>query len=530
MKKIIVLAMVALVSTMSFAQTDNSEILRIHKKDKTYTGVLLNQINDIAFEKVEPMEMVVDVEKVTNNEMIIDFKMPEKCKKWYLKVSTEKLNGTHAELRKQITEAHNNEYTTDQYLKFQNCVPNTDYYFYILMFDEDEVPSGITEVKVTTLAVVADFEISYEVEGNEIKMNVTPAYKDSVYLFEMYTREEAPNDADVVPKLRKQIDHLVEVAQQTGFSVEDLLAEYTTKNKGEKVFKSLKENTEYVGFALYINPKTGEFLSEPVIKSVKTEKVKPSDNKITIEVSDIKPRSVEVHFKTTNKDRYAMAFFKWSGKWKTYSDEEIVDILTMPTYAQYIRIYEGDKDVQLPNLSPETEYCVVAFGYSGGVATTPLVKKFFTTAKIKVADVSFSLIYNKYYDGDELIQAYPGKFDGAEGKAVLPVKVKITGEATKFYYGLYSEDLTDPSSRTDEDLANELLTYGISDAETAFFVPYETVCTAVGYAVDAEGNHGPVYRQRIYLTKSGVSPVSELKTTNFKIKKILESHNTSKER
>ena len=55
MKKIIVLAMAALVSTVSFAQTDNNEIIRIHKKDNTQKGVLLNQISNITFEKIEKL-------------------------------------------------------------------------------------------------------------------------------------------------------------------------------------------------------------------------------------------------------------------------------------------------------------------------------------------------------------------------------------------------------------------------------------------------------------------------------------------
>lgn len=152
MKKIIVLAMAVLVSTVSFAQTDNNEIIRIHKKDNTQKGVLLNQISNITFEKIEKLEMTVDVETVTDKEMIIDFQMPAKCKKWYLKISNEELTGTESEIRKNIIEAHNNEFTSGQYLKFQNVTPSTDYYFYMLLFDEDDMPAGITMKKVTTPA------------------------------------------------------------------------------------------------------------------------------------------------------------------------------------------------------------------------------------------------------------------------------------------------------------------------------------------------------------------------------------------
>ena len=45
MKKIIVLALAALGFTYASAQTENSEIVRIHKIDHTHKAVLLSQVN-----------------------------------------------------------------------------------------------------------------------------------------------------------------------------------------------------------------------------------------------------------------------------------------------------------------------------------------------------------------------------------------------------------------------------------------------------------------------------------------------------
>ncbi len=133
----------------------------------------------------------------------------------------------------------------------------------------------------------------------------------------------------------------------------------------------------------------------------------------------------------------------------------------------------------------------------------------FTTGKNEVANITFKLEHDKYYDGTKMAELYPNDYAGAAGCAVLPVKVKIDGAAVSYHYGLYAEDVLDPSSRSDEDLIGELMYYGISSEESAFFVPYGQVCTAVGYAVDADGNYSPVFRERIYLTEEGVSPLND---------------------
>ncbi|MCI6160632.1 MAG: hypothetical protein MR681_04755 [Prevotella sp.] len=353
-----------------------------------------------------------------------------------------------------------------------------------------------------------DFEISYQVNSSEIIMDITPAYEDSTYIFSLYDREKVPTDEDVEKEFRTEIDHLLNTTSQMGLTVEEALAQLVAKKHTQTSFTSLKENTEYVGFALYIDTKTGQFLSKPVVVSVKTEKAKPSDNKLSIEVSDIKARKATVHFTTTSNDQYAFVYLKWEN-WKTYSEEEILNTLTESSYKPYLTLCQGNYSVPLTGLSPETEYAVVAFGYSGSVVTTPMTKAMFTTGKNEVANITFKLEHDKYYDGTKMAELYPNDYAGAAGCAVLPVKVKIDGAAVSYHYGLYAEDVLDPSSRSDEDLIGELMYYGISSEESAFFVPYGQVCTAVGYAVDADGNYSPVFRERIYLTEEGVSPLND---------------------
>ena len=107
MKKIIVLALAALGFTFASAQTENSEIVRIHKNDHTSKAVLLSQVKDITFEKITPLKMDVDFENIKSDEYTADFKMPAGCKRWLLKIATTPLTGTEAEKREQVIIAHN---------------------------------------------------------------------------------------------------------------------------------------------------------------------------------------------------------------------------------------------------------------------------------------------------------------------------------------------------------------------------------------------------------------------------------------
>ena len=147
MKKIIVLALAALGFTYASAQTENSEIVRFHKTDHTNKAVLLSQVKDITFEKITPLKMDVDFENIKSDEYTVDFKMPAGCKRWFLKIATTPLTGTEAEKREQVIVAHNNEFTEGKYFRMQNAEPSTTYYFYMLLFDEDDVAVGLSEAR-----------------------------------------------------------------------------------------------------------------------------------------------------------------------------------------------------------------------------------------------------------------------------------------------------------------------------------------------------------------------------------------------
>lgn len=132
----------------------------------------------------------------------------------------------------------------------------------------------------------------------------------------------------------------------------------------------------------------------------------------------------------------------------------------------------------------------------------------FVTPKAVVADVKATVEFDKYYDCYELSQLDPS-FPPAPF-ALVPLKLKIEGEAAGFYYYAFEEDMTDTEKYPDIKVINQLLSYGES-SEMSFDYQsfYDTDLTVVAVAVDADGNYGPVFRRKIYVTKENVSPAEE---------------------
>ena len=125
-----------------------------------------------------------------------------------------------------------------------------------------------------------------------------------------------------------------------------------------------------------------------------------------------------------------------------------------------------------------------AFGCEAYTPTTRLFKTYFTTQEAYVGEVSFELIFDKYYDGAELEELYPADFAGASGNAVLPVRA-YTEKGTGFYYGIYDGDYTDLEEWPDQLIIDNLIYNGVTEPYGNYAIPYNTTRTALGVAYDA---------------------------------------------
>ena len=102
MKKIITMAIAALLSVTAFAQEKKDNVIRITTTDNESEIMMLNTVESISFEEVTPLTMDIEVSNITKNSMDIDFPMPEGCKYWLMCIQKEEIYGTYAEKRQEV--------------------------------------------------------------------------------------------------------------------------------------------------------------------------------------------------------------------------------------------------------------------------------------------------------------------------------------------------------------------------------------------------------------------------------------------
>lgn len=250
----------------------------------------------------------------------------------------------------------------------------------------------------------------------------------------------------------------------------------------------------------------GLFVSDVATDEFRTDGLF-SDNVIEVEITDITPDGASYSISTTNDDPYVMYYIQAS-MWEDWSDEDIIRNLIEYYDVEENNVYRGDKSGTITGLMTKTKYVMYTFGCESGTATTSLGKTFFTPESGS-SDVTFTLKFDKYFNGDDLIAAYPEEesYKQYAGKAVLPVKAEVSDPSATYLYYVYSVDY---SEYGDDVLYSSLLNgTGLSEPSYVFSRNFGRVCTVAGFAIDEDGNNGPLFRTSIEFTLEGASPISE---------------------
>lgn len=400
--------------------------------------------------------------------------------------------------------------------------PNTEYVVYAYGVDpgNSDRLTDIVRTNVTTLEEekeVIVFNISAEVDGITAEVTVTPQNYEGYYYCEYYETSSLNPDQPLLDICSTSFyDNVVSIYLTYGYTNEQILER--TCSKGEKAFQfsNLKEDTEYTIVAYAVNENL-EVYADPT----KTEIVSgnlASDNVIAITVSDIKERSANVSITTTNDDLYV--YFDLDPEELAeagQTDGEILEYIKSNYYLGFG--YSGDLSFTLDNLSPATTYTIVAFGYTSGTVTTDLVRKDFTTEEAVTSDVTIVLDCDRYYDIAEIYEIDPSAVSGWDRfyDIYLPVKPVVQnadGEDVDLFYTVYEYDSsfdTATEQELQERIYNNACLGKPKDPQGELFTFYydETVI-AIGFAVDADGNWGPLYKSEPFtVTADGVSDAQE---------------------
>lgn len=402
-------------------------------------------------------------------------------------------------------------------------LPGTEYYVYAYgLTVSGERTTDIYKEQFETVSVPKidmTFTMDAVLTGPLCDLSVIPSDNEQRYVIGMYASDGVPDAETAVKMYQQYILDMIAMYEVMGMTPEEIVAGLSAVGKTSRTYE-LDENRGYIVFAASCTD-NGLINSDPVSKTFTTETVRPSDNEITFEVAGLEAHQATVNIKTTNRDPYVIYLARtdlFSGK----GDDEIIQyIKSAEGIEEYIR--RGDVTVDAAELEDETSYTLYAFGYVTGKVNTGLFSTSFTTKSAVPADIEIVAEHSKYFDGTEVEELYPEDYSGASGQAVLPITVRTEGEpAEKYYYYIYEGDLTSDIILTDKEAIAALFEDGISESPVAFFLPYDDESTLLAFAVGTDGNYSKVYREKIVLSRDGVSPIDEFRPYQASESEVIE--------
>lgn len=268
--------------------------------------------------------------------------------------------------------------------------PGTEYYVYAYIMTKDNLKkyTNFFSDKFTTTElemVDCKFDVKSQVDGNRVTVDISPSIKDVAYYCNIFQKEKYEEiGGDPLKALEYDLDMIIKYAEQNGVSKEEILDAVCSVGDQKKMYAALLEGREYV-FYIGAVDKSGFVYSEAQEFRFTTDNYVPSSNTFKVDITDIQLTTAYVNITTGNFDTYTWLPQEVS-KYDGMTDEQIMEAY-IKEYTDALTIglglYNGDSENTVAQLTPDTEYYILAFGYEGnmdgGKATTALTKVKFRT-------------------------------------------------------------------------------------------------------------------------------------------------------
>ena len=387
--------------------------------------------------------------------------------------------------------------------------PETEYCIYAHGLDvEGNVLTGLYKNYVSTVAtelVDISFEITADIYGTTVTIGIKPSDLEQKYMFDAFKTRSVPDGYTLEEFFQEYVDEQIAFYAQLGISAESIIAQIShTGNASSKA--ELEAETDYVCIAVSVND-IGTVNSAAGSEYFTTGEVLPSENIIEIDVTETKERSAAFTFMPSNDDPYIFIVDK-AENWANLTNDKMAEKLLSVAGNNPDR-FTGEHSDIAENLLPGTEYVIIAAGWVQGTITTEPFIEYFTTLTATVSDVTFRLLYDKYFDCDELAASHP-EYSGLSGFVAVPAKAETAGNVSKYMYHMFRGNLMDSLEFTDDMAIDTLMHRNITDTpEIVFNAMYDIEYTFLGVAIDTNGNYGKVFRGKLSPVRDGVSPVEE---------------------
>ncbi len=410
-------------------------------------------------------------------------------------------------------------------------------YVYGVEFDED----GASYEPVTDIAweVICpdraplqdvEFGLDVEVKGAEVKLNVQPENWDGYYLVkivdynnEFYVGEGVTFGEDYMNAISDEWVGVYSSNLSAGHSMQDILDNICYK--GDMTLEFALES--YVLYSALVYPVAEhdgfvQVVGEPSYINFSTEEVGQSDMDINIEVTNCYVRVADIKITPSNPDEsWLLLITPTSYLPAGYDDETLLDY-ALGEFVYYTYEFKGEMTTHMNTLYPDTEYIIVAFGYSGGVVTTDVCSKVFKTqqegvCELEVTDVIVGGPYrvsDLYAYDPETFEYYKPPYYYDSSHFVITMEVKTSAPTTDIF--------SDFIYKADYDYhGHELMFYDllIDTCEPYYFTTVEwewtdtdiyANCYACAAAFDYKGDVTPMWMSDLYQwTMDDIRPIEE---------------------
>ena len=338
-------------------------------------------------------------------------------------------------------------------IRMSGLDPETEYVVYTY---------GLSSIgEVTTRVFHAEFATEAPYEGNDVtydinvevnraiaKISIQPSHEGVAYFNNLITREDfEAYGGDINKAADGVIQKIIEDYAAWDYTLAETF-EYNTDYLATEYEFEAMANTEYVAFAFKWNEKC-ERLSEVSYKWFEIGEIAPSENVITMEISNVTQSTFDIVTTTTNLDPYVIFPIPAQDIAKMRTDDAIFEYI-LNTYGTSGLVYylcEGDVEGTFSGLEAGTNYAVLAFGYEAGTLTTSIVRENITTAEagdvdacvytIEVSDIGDREAHVSIKPSDYSIYYYWNVFEASMTEE--EIKEYILNTYNSAYYGDYWE-------------------------------------------------------------------------------------------
>lgn len=397
-----------------------------------------------------------------------------------------------------------------------------DYCVYCYGIDEQGKPlTQVYRQYVSTMPLSLDsqlnLDMNVEVDGQSVHLSVSPSDVSALYYCGAILTDDK-SEEELLYEIQNALDRSIfmaysypEMVHSGGADWKELVKSVAQTGPAERNIDFGVADRTGKAFAYAID-EMGNIISKGTVKDFTTEDISMSDNKISLTMSDVDFRSAYINVSTTNNDPYQISYAVNDGGYDGLSSSELISrIWEKGRTAAY---GNGDAKYLLEDLSVETEYVVVAYGYDKGKVTTDAVMTTFVTTDREVVDVTCTPYVYKYFSSHEAAEKYPeqyGDYAGYDESAIIQVRADVTGDPAWYIYHIM------PTATVENMSEEQLLTtvdklYGTTGPcgpSKVFSMVLDRSLTLFGVAVDDEGNYGPIFRKEYTFTKDGMSPIDE---------------------